>query len=279
MMTGRRHRSPNLRRRPVLPPPPSHQCLALPWLPVETAPQPSPPVARPATIPPVRCRSSPHDDGFPLVKPSSSPPRRPRPPRRRRGSFYVYPQIKPLIMRSGRALVLASSGPAAPALGAGAAGARPRSYRPTPRGSDAWPMRTAGTDGAPGTSRRQPWPGRSPRWPGRARRQGRRAPGQPPGRRPTATSHAAPPAARPVGWVAGKPLTDPRTSPAPDWPVTLRRTSVTVPRRLPIRNTANGVAYETYVIADPGARASPHNGIRAGPGPGQTPSASGFDRL
>jgi hypothetical protein len=195
------------------------------------------------------------------------------------GKFFVYPQIKPLIMRSGRALGLASSGPAAPALGAGAAGARPRSYRPKPRGSDAWPMRTAGTDGAPGTSRRQPWPGRSPRWPDRARRQGRRAPGQPPGRRPTATSHAAPLAARPVGWVAGKPLTDPRTSPAPDWPVTLRRTSVTVPRRLPIRNTAIRVAYETYVIAGPSARTTPYNGIRAGPGPPQTLPASRFDVL
>ncbi len=164
MMTGRRHRSPNLRRRPVLPPPPSHQCHSLPWLPVETAPQPSPPVARPAAIPPVRCRSSPHDDGFPLVKPSSSPPRRPRPPRRRRGSFYVYPQIRCLIMRSERDPDPASSDPYAPAPAADAAGARPRSCRPTPRGSDAWPMRTAGTDGVPGMLSRRPWPGRCPRW-------------------------------------------------------------------------------------------------------------------
>jgi len=205
MVTGRRHRSPNLRRRPVLPPPPSHPCHAWPWLPVETAPQPSPPVARPAAIPPVRCRSSPHDGGFPLVKPPSSPPRRPRPPRRRRGSSYIYPQIRQVFMRSERDPDQASSDPAVRARGAGAADARPRSYRPTPRGSDAWPARTAGTDAALGTSRRLPWPGRSPRWLVPARRQGRRAPGQPPGRQPTATSHAAPQAAHPVGWVVGKP--------------------------------------------------------------------------
>src|ERR1700722_201621 len=269
MATGRRHRSPNLRRRPGVATATESFLSCLPWLPVETAPQPSPPVARPTTIPPVRCRSSPSRRRFPpsqtvvISSPataSSAPPP---------GKFFVYPQINPLIMRSGRALGLASSGPAAPALGAGATGARPRSYRPKPRGSDAWPMRTAGTDGAPGTSRRQPWPGRSPRWPDRARRQGRRAPGQPPGRRPTATSHAAPLEARPVGWVAGKPLTDPRTSPAPDWPVTLRRTSVTVPRRLPIRNTAIGVAYETNVRRDDITQTRFDGAIRTAPGPGR----------
>jgi hypothetical protein len=205
MMTGRRHRSHNLRRRPVLPPPPSHPggaCRDYRWR--------RPPSRHHRSHGRQRSPRSAADlplttTVFPLVKPSSSPPRRPRPPRRRRGSLYVYPQIRHLIMRSGRALVLAWSGPAGPALGAGEAGARPRSCRPTPRVSDAWPVRTAGTDGAPGTSRRPPWPGRYPRWPARERRLGRKAPDRPPGTRPTATSHAAPPAARPVGWVAEKP--------------------------------------------------------------------------
>ena len=199
MATGRRHRSPNLSRRPVLPPPPSHPggaCRDYRWR--------RPPSRHHRLHGRQRSPRSAADlplttTVFPLVKPSSSPPRRPRPPRRRRGSSYAYPQIRQVLRRSERDPDPASSDPAVHARGASAADARPRSCRPTPRGSDAWSARTAGTDAAPGTSRRLPWPGRSPRWLVRARRQGRRAPGPPPGRQPTATSHAAPLAAPPVG--------------------------------------------------------------------------------
>jgi hypothetical protein len=202
MTRGRRRRSPNLQPTArVLPPPPSFVAVATggegpPAISTGCPADSGPPGPLPI-FPPCRRR-------LPLVQPPPYPPRRKRPPRRRRGS--LLPQSYLRLMRSARARALvafAAVDHAARALGARAAGARLLWCRPRPRASDGWPARTGGTGAAPGRQRRLPWPGLSRPCPARARRQGRKAPGPPPGRRQPPTSRAAPLAAPRAGWVPG----------------------------------------------------------------------------